>query len=229
MKTVVITGANGNLGAVVTSLFLTKGYRVLATVSSAAAKSSLAVHDNLEGFAVDLTQEEAVRVFVQSIILKYQQIDAAILLAGGFAMGKMTATALEDLQKQFALNFETAYTVTRPLFDHMLANNGGRIVFVGARAALIARQGFGNLAYALSKSLLFKLAECLNAEAEGRGVTVSVIVPSTIDTIANRKSMPNADFSTWVKPQQIAEVLEFIVSDSGSVLRDTVLKVYGNA
>jgi NAD(P)-dependent dehydrogenase (short-subunit alcohol dehydrogenase family) len=229
MKTVVITGANGNLGAVVTSLFLSRGYRVLAVVGSADSLTRLPSHENLEGFSVDLTQEDPTRKFVQSAITKHQRIDGAILLAGGFAMGKISTTSLEDVKKQLAINFDTAYTVTRPLFDHMLANNAGRIVFMGARPALVPEQGFGNVAYSLSKTMLIKLAEYLNAEAVGRNVTATVVVPSTINTLANRNSMPKADFSKWVDPAQIAGVLEFVLSDSGSSLRDAVLKVYGNA
>jgi len=106
--------------------------------------------------------------------------------------------------------------------------NNGKIVFVGARPAIQASAGKNLIAYGLSKSLLFKLAEYLNAEAKGKNVTVSVVVPSTIDTEPNRKSMPDAHFEKWVKPEALAEVLEFMISDKGSVLREIVLKVYNN-
>lgn len=229
MKNIIITGSNGNLGSAVTRLFLDKGYRVVATVAHESEKKDLTASDRLDVQVVNLMDEEAVQAFVQSTISKYQQIDAALLLAGGFAAGNIAATAGGDLHKQIALNFETAYYVTRPLFQHMMEKNQGRIVFIGARPALLASQGHGALAYSLSKSLLFKLAELLNAEAKGKNVVVSVVAPSTIDTPSNRKSMPAADPSNWVKPQQLAEILEFIVSEKGDPFRETVLKVYGNA
>jgi short-subunit dehydrogenase len=103
------------------------------------------------------------------------------------------------------------------------------LVFVGGRPALKPEQGKGMIAYALSKSLLFKLAEFLNAEAKGKNVVASVIVPSTIDTAENRKSMPDANPANWVKAEQIAEVLEFICSEEGSIVREPVYKVYNNA
>jgi NAD(P)-dependent dehydrogenase (short-subunit alcohol dehydrogenase family) len=228
-KTVIITGAAGGLGTVVTKVFLDKGYRVVATVSNESSKKDLPPHDNLEVLAVNLTNEEATNTFIQSAIAKYDRIDGALLLVGGFTMGNIAATAGADLEKQFSLNFNTAYYTTRPLFQHMLQNKAGRIVFIGARPALVAAQGKNVLAYGLSKSLLFKLAEYLNEEAKGKNVTVTVIAPSTIDTPANRKSMPDAEAGNWVKPEQLAEILEFIISDKSAVLRETVLKVYNNA
>jgi NAD(P)-dependent dehydrogenase (short-subunit alcohol dehydrogenase family) len=105
----------------------------------------------------------------------------------------------------------------------------GRLVFIGARPALKASQGKGLIAYALSKSLLFKVAELLNEEGKNKNVVASVVVPSTIDTPANRASMPDADPNNWVKPEEIADVLELICSDKGNVLREPVYKVYGNS
>ncbi len=100
---------------------------------------------------------------------------------------RLADTSGEDLQKQIALNFETAYFVTRPLFEHLMKNKRGTIVFIGARPALNPAQGKGLIAYSLSKSLLFKLAEFLNEEAKGINVSISVVVPSTLDTPLNRK------------------------------------------
>lgn len=109
------------------------------------------------------------------------------------------------------------------------ASGSGRIVFIGARSALQPEQGKNLLAYSLSKSLLFRLAECLNEEARGTNVTASVVVPSTIDSAANRTAMPKADHGAWVNAEDLAGVLEFIVSGRGSALRETVLKVYNKA
>src|SRR3954451_22512801 len=132
-KTVIITGANGNLGAAVTKEFLDKGYKVIATVAIEAMKNDIATHENLEVAVVDLTNEESTASFVQQAIDKYKTINAALLLVGGFAMGNIEATPLADIHKQLSLNFDTAYNVARPLYKHMLQNNKGRIVFIGAR------------------------------------------------------------------------------------------------
>lgn len=228
MKSVIITGANGNLGKAVTKEFLDKNYQVIATITGENARSEFQAHPNLELSVVNLTNENETAGFVENAIKKYQVIDAALLLVGGFAMGDLSATSGDDLHKQISLNFETAYYVTRPLFAHMLGNKKGRIVFIGARPAINAVQGKGLIAYGLSKSLLFKLAEFLNEEARGTKVTVSVVVPSTLDTALNRKSMPDINPDDWVKPGDIAETLEFLVSDKSSALRETVLKMYNN-
>jgi NAD(P)-dependent dehydrogenase (short-subunit alcohol dehydrogenase family) len=102
-------------------------------------------------------------------------------------------------------------------------------VLIGARPALNPAQGKGLIAYSLSKSLLFKLAELLNETAKGLNLNVSVVVPSTLDTPLNRKSMPDANPDNWVKPAEIAETLEFLVSDKSKALKETVLKMYNNA
>ena len=229
MKTVLITGANGNLGSAVTKEFLDKGYRIVATVIAESMKADFTTNTNLDVQVVDLGNETATATFINSLIEKYTTIDAALLLVGGFAMGNISSTTSSDIQKQIALNFETAYHVTQPLFQHMVTNGNGRIVFIGARPALEASQGKNLIAYGLSKSLLFKLAEYLNEEAKGKNITVTVVAPSTLDTPLNRKSMPEVDPAIWVKPSALAEILEFIVSDKNAPIRESVIKVYNNA
>lgn len=229
MKNVVITGAAGNLGSAVVEKFLDSGYRVIATVENEDQEKRLPLNQNLEVRKVDLGNEEEATAFAQDLISKYVNLDAAMMLVGGFAMGDIGATAGEDLKKQYSLNFETAYFTARPLFTHMMENNFGRLIFVGARPALDATAGKSMIAYALSKSLLFKLAEFLNAAAKGKNVSATVFVPSTIDTPQNRKSMPDKNPNDWVKASQIATLMEMIVSDIGSPLRETVLKVYSNS
>ena len=174
MKTVIITGANGNLGSAVTNEFLGKGYRVVATVIAEDMITDLGAHDQLEVRVVNLTEEGETADFVQSVIKKYKKVDAALMLVGGFAMGNMAATSGADIDKQLSLNFKTAYHVTRPLFQHMMENGDGRLIYIGARPAIEPAQGKNLLAYGLSKSLLFKLAEYLNEEAKGKNVTATV-------------------------------------------------------
>jgi NAD(P)-dependent dehydrogenase (short-subunit alcohol dehydrogenase family) len=229
MKTVIITGANGNMGKAVTKEFLDKNYRVIVTITNESSKTDFQPNPNLEIVVVNLTDEKETLAFIEKTIQNYSVIDAALLLVGGFAMGDISTTTGDDLHQQISLNFETAYYTTRPLFGHMMKNKKGKIVFIGARPALNPAQGKSLIAYALSKSLLFKLAEILNEAAKGLNISVSVVAPSTLDTPANRKSMPDANPDNWVKPSEIAETLEFLVSDKSNALRETVLKIYNNA
>jgi NAD(P)-dependent dehydrogenase (short-subunit alcohol dehydrogenase family) len=228
MKTIIITGADGNLGTTVTKTFLDEGYSVIATVAHEAAKEKIPAHPQLEVYPVDLTNEADTGAFIDAVITRYQKIDAALLLVGGFAMGDIAATSGADLKKMYALNFETAYYTARPLFAHMKENGKGRIVFTGSRPALKPADGKAMVAYALSKSLLFSLAEYMNQDAHKTNVVTTVVVPSTIDTPVNRTAMPNADPANWVKPQQLADIMKFICSDTADALRETVLKVYNN-
>lgn len=223
-QTILITGANGGLGTSVVALFLEKGYQVIATVATEAHRQDFTAHERLDVQVVDLTDEVATEAFV-----KRGSIDAAILLVGGFAMGGLAETTGADLKKMFSLNFDTAYFVARPVYAQMQQKGRGRIVFVGARPALVAGQGKNVVAYALSKSLLFQLADLINADAKHNDIVASVVVPSTIDTPANRKSMPDADVETWVKPEQLAEIFHFICSDAAAPLREPVWKVYNKA
>lgn len=234
MKNIVITGAAGNLGKVVSVHFLKNEYRVIALVRDAAEAEALnksAGPDtaNLQVEVLDLTDEKAVEVVSGKVVSDYGDIDAALLLAGGFAMGNIHTTSMQGIKSQLVVNFETAYPLARHIFRHMLEKGSGRLVFVGTRPALKPADGKNMIAYALSKSLLFHLSEQLNEEAAGSNVVSSVIVPSTINTPANRAAMPQADVNKWVKPQQIAELLHLICSETGAPLRETVLKIYGHS
>ena len=121
-----------------------------------------------------------------------------------------------EVKTMFAINFETAYNVARPVYSHMCGRGKGRIVLMGARPALEPAAAKTSVAYALSKSLLFKLAEILNADAEGKDVVTHVVVPSTIDTPNNRKWMPNADFDSWVKAGAAGGDLRFHLFGCGA-------------
>lgn len=211
-KTVIITGANGNLGSAAVKKFLDSGYKVIAVDHSGTHLGFAASNDNFELRSIDLSNEQATEDFMEEIVSLYGSIDCALLLVGGFAMGDIASTDGAAIRHQYALNFETAWFAARPLFQHMLEKGFGRIVFMGARTAMKAELGKGAVAYALSKSMLVTLADLLNATAKGKNVTAHVLAPGTIDTDINRKAMPDADTSTWVEPEQLASLLELICS-----------------
>ena len=229
MKTVIITGANGNLGIACVRKFLSEGYKVIAVDGGNNHLDFAAGNTNYEFATVNLSNEEETNAFIGSTIKKYGKVDGALMLVGGFAAGNISATTGADVQKMFSLNFETAYFMTRPLLQHMQQNNYGRLIFVGARPAINPAQGKDLIAYSLAKSLVFKLAEFINEDNKGKNITATVVVPSTIDTALNRKSMPDADPGNWVTPEAIADTMEFVVSDKGNVLREGVLKLYNNS
>lgn len=229
MKTAIVTGASGNLGQAVAKKLLEQGYQVTGTLNPKEGVAIDSKGKNFETAAVDLLQEDATRQFVDLFIVKHQKIDIAILTVGAFAMGSIAETSTADIAKQYRTNFETAYNIARPVFIQMMRQGSGRIFLIGSRAGIDMHNSKGMVAYGLGKSLVFRLAELMNDEAKGTAVVTSVVVPSTIDTPQNRSAMPDANHSRWVTPEAIANVIAFHCSEEGAVLREPVIKVYGDA
>lgn len=227
-KTAIITGSSGNLGQEVVKKFSNQDYNIFGTIHNKKEQKNYN-KKNIEEVELDLLNEENCLKFVDEIVLKNKTIDVAVLTAGGFAMGDIANTKTGDIAKQYQLNFETAYNIARPVFLQMMKQGSGRIFLIGSRQGLNILKGKSALAYSFSKSLLFRLAELLNAEAKEKNVVVSVIVPSIIDTPQNRKSMPDADFSRWVTASQIADVIYFYSDEEGSAIREPVIKIYNNS
>lgn len=223
---VLITGATGNLGKVVVAKFLNEGHQVIAISSNERSLSELP--ERVKWYRADLTNELSTKETIVKITEDYKKIDVAILLAGGFAMGNMNNTSLVAIHEMIALNFDTAFSVIQPVFNQMIKQSSGKIILIGARPAIEHRGGKEMIAYALSKSLILKFTELLNAEGKDKGITASVLVPGTIDTPANRKAMPTADRTSWVSPEELAESMLYLISENGKSLRETVLKFYGN-
>jgi NAD(P)-dependent dehydrogenase (short-subunit alcohol dehydrogenase family) len=227
-KTAIITGSAGNLGQAVVKKMTATDYHVIGTIHGKQEKNR---HDekDFEEIELDLLNEEGCRKFVEEAVAKNKTIEVAVLTAGGFAMGNIMSTKTSDIFKQYQLNFETTYNIAKPIFRQMIKQNRGRIFFIGSRAGADTSKAKGVTAYSLSKSLLFRLAELMNDEAKNKNVTVSVVVPSIIDTPQNRKSMPDADFSAWVTPSQIADVIYLYSADEASIIREPVIKVYNRS
>jgi NAD(P)-dependent dehydrogenase (short-subunit alcohol dehydrogenase family) len=229
MKIAIVTGASGNLGQAVITKFLAEGYHVVGTIVPNDPVGINIQGKNFETAIVDLMNEDAAQQFVEFVAIKYGTIDAAVLTVGGFAMGVMATTKTSDVSKQYKLNFETAYNVARPVFAQMMQQGSGRIFMIGSRPGSDMTESKGKVAYGLAKSLIFRLAELMNEEAKDHSVVTSVVVPSTIDTPQNRQSMPGADFSKWVKPEAIANVIHFYCTEESAEIREPVIKVYGNS
>lgn len=229
MKTVIITGVSGNLGRAVSKKFLAEGYRVIGTLLPKDPAGLFVPHEYFETVSVNLTEEEAARQFVSSVSSRNGSIDAAVLTVGGFAMGSIAETGTTAVSQQLQLNFETAYNIARPVFLQMMKQGSGRIFLIGARPGLDMHNSKGMVAYGLAKSLIFRLAELMNDEARETNVVTSVVVPSTIDTPQNRKSMPDADPSKWVNADSIAGIIHFYCRDEAAALREPVIKVYNNS
>ena len=229
MKTTIITGASGNMGQAVVKKFIDEGFKVIGTVIPNDPVPMNFPADKFDKIVVDLMNEDDSAKFVNDITSKNGSIDAAVLTVGGFAMGSVAETKTSDIAKQYKLNFETAYNVARPVFIQMMKQKSGRIFIIGSKPGLSSVNSKGMVAYGLAKSLIFRLAELMNAEARGSNVVVSVVVPSTIDTPQNRKSMPDADPAKWVKPEAIADIIYFYCTDEAMGLREPVIKIYNNA
>ncbi len=229
MKTAIVTGASGNLGQAVIKKLLAKDYYVTGTIIPNDEVKIDGKGKNFETAVVDLMQEDLAEQFVDMMVAKHGSVDVAILTVGGFAMGNIISTSTADIAKQYKLNFETAYNVARPVFAQMMKQGSGRIFLIGSRPGADMKNSKGMVAYGLGKSLIFRLAELMNEEAKGTNIVTSVVVPSTIDTPQNRAAMPKADFSKWVTPEAIADVIYFHCSDKGAILREPVIKVYGGS
>ncbi|MFM9907804.1 MAG: SDR family NAD(P)-dependent oxidoreductase [Chitinophagaceae bacterium] len=228
-KIAIVTGASGNLGQAIVQKFIAEGYKVIGTIIPNDTVPMNFPEDVFEKVVVDLLDESDSQKFIESVLSKHGSIDVAILTVGGFAMGKIADTSTGDILKQYKLNFETTYNVARPAFNQMMKQNNGRIFIIGSRPGLSAVNGNGMVAYGLAKSLVVRLAELMNLEAKGKNIETSVVVPSIIDTPQNRKAMPEANFSNWVKPDDIANIIYYHCTPEAAVLRETTIKVYGNS
>lgn len=229
MKNAIVTGVSGNLGQAVIKKFLSEGYQVIGTVIPNDPVQLDFKNKKFETNSADLMNADAAGKFVQEVISKFKTIDVAVLTVGGFAMGSMAETTTADILKQYKLNFETAFNIAKPVFNQMIKQESGRVFMIGSKPGSDMHQGKGMVAYSLAKSLIFRLAELLNDEAKGKDVVTAVVVPSTIDTPQNRKSMPDADVTRWVTPEAIADVIYFYCSPEANVIREPIIKVFNKA
>lgn len=221
-KVFVITGALGALGKVVADTALSRGARVAGI--DHAPSQALATADRIEIGSVDLSDEAQAKNAIEATAKHFGRLDALINIAGGFSFETVGDGNIKTWQRMYALNVLTALNTSRAALPHLAASKAGRIVNVGAMGALQAGSGMGP--YAASKAGVHRLTEALASEWKGK-VTVNAVLPSIIDTQANRASMPNADFAKWVTPQELAEVILFLASDAASAVTGALIPVSG--
>ncbi len=221
-KVIVVTGASGALGKVVVATALARGARV-AGVDHIASQAAT-TNSRIELGGVDLTDAAAARKAIDAAASHFDRLDALVNIAGGFAFETIAEGDPKTWQRMYALNLMTAVNASRAAIPYLARSAAGRIVNIGAMGALQASSGMG--AYAASKAGVHRLTEALAAEWKGK-ITVNAVLPSTIDTAANRASMPNADFAKWVTPEELADVILFLASDAASGITGALIPVAG--
>jgi NAD(P)-dependent dehydrogenase (short-subunit alcohol dehydrogenase family) len=226
---VLVAGGTGGLGRAVTLAFLEAGASVAVTFRTpeelVALKSAAgAAHERLDGHEVDVTDEGATKALVEAVLVRNGRLDALVNTVGGFAGGKKLWE--EDsgvLDRMLTLNLRAGWTLARATVPVMLAQRRGAIVNVAAQAALAPPAGLA--AYAASKAAAVAMLASLAADLKGTGVRVNTILPTIIDTEANRKAMPDADFSKWLKPEEIARVVLFLCGEDAKLVRGAAISV----
>jgi NAD(P)-dependent dehydrogenase (short-subunit alcohol dehydrogenase family) len=221
-KVVVVTGASGALGKVVAEEALARGARVAGVDHAPSQMPATATRIELGG--VDLSDALQAKKAIDAVAAHFGKLDALINIAGGFAFEAVAEGDPKTWQHMYALNVLTALNASRAAIPHLAASPASRIVNVGAIGALQAGAGMG--AYAASKAGVHRLTEALAAEWKGK-ITVNAVLPSIIDTPANRASMPKADFAKWVTPLELANVILFLAGDAASAVTGALIPVNG--
>lgn len=230
-KVVLVAGGTGGLGRAVSLAFLTASAKIVVTYrsedeltllkNSAGSRAAL-----LRGYQADVTDEAAGRELVARIVSDYGRLDILINAVGAYAGGTtLWQTDPHVLDQMLALNLRSGYVLCREVVPLMLKQGAGAIVSVASRAAV--DHAAGAAAYAASKAASVAMFDSLAADLKGTGVRVNSVLPSIIDTEANRKAMPRADFAKWPKPEDIAKVILFLCSDDAKLIQGASIPVYG--
>ena len=237
-KVVLVAGGTGGLGRAVSLAFVEDGARVIVTFQkpgdldelkkAASAKLVAADGASLEGFAVDVTDEAAVAKLIDGIVERHGRLDCLVNAVGGYAGGiKLWEMETKVLEQQMALNLRAGFVLARAAARVMVKQGSGAIVNVASKAAV--DHGAGAAAYAASKAAAVAMIDCLAADLKGTRVRANSILPSIIDTPANRKAMPKAKFLTWPKPEEIARVILFLCGDEAKLIQGAAVTVYGDS
>jgi NAD(P)-dependent dehydrogenase (short-subunit alcohol dehydrogenase family) len=220
---VLITGAKGGLGTFVTNAFLDAGATVIG-VSRSIADSDFR-HPNFSGIPAELGNGDEARKLVEAVTAKRGRIDALVHLVGGFAGGSPVAETDDAVfDRMIDMNLRSAFHVMRAVLPQMRNRGSGRIIALGSKAAVEPAPLAG--VYAASKAALVSLIRTIARENSDRGITANAVLPGTMDTPANRSSMPNVDPKTWVQPNDVADAIFALVNDLSGQITGAMVPVY---
>lgn len=223
-KAIMITGGFGVLGRAVIAALTASGARCVA-VDIANAPSGQTVDAALVEGGVDGADPEAAEALVRRVVQAFGTIDGLVNIAGGFRWETVASGSVDTWDDLYRMNVRTTLVMSRAVAPAMIAGQGGAIVNVGAAATLEAGAGMG--AYTASKSGVARLTEALAEELRDDHVRVNGVMPSIIDTPANRMDMPDADHARWVRPDELASVIAFLLSDAASAVTGAMIPVVG--
>lgn len=222
-KRIAVTGAFGALGAAMVERAVAAGARVAAIDRAPALATNTPGVVALGG--VDLADAAAAKTAIDAAAKALGGLDGLVNIAGTFRWETLADGSVDSWDLLYRVNLRTAVAASKAAIPHLAASHAGRIVNISAAGSVKAGAGMG--AYAASKSGVARLTEALAEELKDRGITVNAVLPSTIDTAANRADMPKADFSRWVTPAQLADVIVFLLSDRASAVTGALLPVMG--
>lgn len=224
-KVVLITGAKGGLGSSVTEAFLAAGATVVG-VSRSIRQEDFG-NPQFLAFPAELTDSQAAQSVVDFVVGRAGRIDVLVHLVGGYAGGKSVAdTDDSTLDEMLNMNLKSAFLIIRASLAQMRGQKSGHIITVGSRAAVEPAANAG--AYSASKAALVALTRVIAKENAALGISANAILPGTMDTSANRKTMPKSDFSKWVKPSQVAQLILSLASDELSQVSGAAIPIYGS-
>ena len=226
--TVLVTGGTGAVGGAVVESLLDAGWHVVVTWVVPEERERMPARERLELVQADLLHEQTVDEIVARAAKGPGGLRAVVNLVGGYAAGApLHETTLDDFERLFRLNLRPTFLVTRAAVQHLIAAGGGSIVCVSARAAV---QPFaGATGYVSAKAAVLAFAQAVAADYRDHGVRCNAVLPSVVDTPANRASQPGGDYSRWVPPAEIAGVIRFLCSPESAPVSGAAIPVYGRA
>jgi NAD(P)-dependent dehydrogenase (short-subunit alcohol dehydrogenase family) len=223
-KVVLVTGANGGLGTYVTQAFLDAGATVVGT--SRKLQQSQFNSPNFVAISAEISNRASAQALVDQAVARFGKLDVLAHTVGGFAGGQsIVETDDATLQWMLDQNLNSVFHILRAAIPALRKTGSGRIIAIGSRQALEPGAKVG--AYSASKAAMVSLIRTAALENKGAGVTANVILPGTMDTLANRKAMPNADFSKWVRPATVASLITWLAGDAGKDVNGAAIPVYG--
>jgi NAD(P)-dependent dehydrogenase (short-subunit alcohol dehydrogenase family) len=229
-QVVMITGAGGNLGSAVALKFNQQGTKLVlfdrkqSYLEKLAGKLQPGIEVLLSG--VDMLNQAQVNQQVAFAVEQFGRLDVLVNTVGGYRAGKMVAElSMDDWDFMLNLNARTALIISQAVLPIMVRQESGKIIHVASRNAL--KGGAKSAAYGVSKAAVMRLTESISAEVKDKGINVNCIIPGTIDTPANRQEMPDADHSRWVKPDSLADVIEFLASEKARDIHGAAIPIYG--